>query len=142
MKKSRIVLIALLIIGAVLAFTYLAPDFGTQGNIRKKGGGDERVYKDYNTADFQITNRATDRQIQVQSCPDLYSSVDAKLNEIKKANTKISKNNNIINGEEVLEIPSAYVDGLNEMDLAISNYNSAYENYKKYGCKNDACNNT
>ncbi len=139
MKKYQIVLIAILTIGAVLAFTYLAPDFGTQGYIRKKGGDDSEIVR--KTYDVTTTERTPRSRVQT-SCSDLYYSVDSTLNAIKDTIEKISSNYPKITGTEMSEVTDTYANALNEMDAAISAYNNAYGNYKKNSCQNDTCNNT
>lgn len=143
MKKILIILIAVLSVGAVLAFTYFAPSTGMQGFIRKKGesGGEEIVRKNFDiSTNSRTSNQARGANI---SCSDSYSIVDQKLNEIKNANTKIDSSYPVIQGlDEVSPISETYASGMNELDTAVLNYKTAYENYNKGGCKNDACNNT
>lgn len=142
MKKLLVVLIAVLSIGAVLAFTYFAPSTGMQGFIRKKGGsgGEELVRKNFDvTTNSRTSSRGQDVNI---SCADSYSIVDQKLNEIKNANTKINSAYPVFSGTEMSSVSDAYANSMNDLDTAISNYKTAYENYKNKGCKNDVCNNT
>lgn len=150
MIRKLIIAGIIIALGAVLTFSYFSSGKGSQGFIRKKGGSDESIYK--RDIDVGSTRDVISRDYTPPpDCTSSYGSVSEKFDAINSAITKIQAN--LLDENDLFEtvdldpkktavvtpILQLYVDGMNDLDLAISGYKTAYEAYKQNSCSKEEC---